>query len=113
MCRPASGSRQRWSIAWASSAGARVGTSRPVRSSMTTSGLPPTRVATTGSPLAIASSKVSEMPSIEGGKDYHAGSREQGRNVMDLPQEPDVRVELEGRGQGLEVGQAKAVASDL
>lgn len=59
-----SGSRRRRKIAVASACGSRGGTSNPEISSATTSGVPPTCVATTGRPRAIASSSVSETPSV-------------------------------------------------
>ena len=46
-----------------SASASRAGTSRPQVAS-TISGVPPTRVATTGKPAAIASRMVSEIPSL-------------------------------------------------
>src|SRR5690606_4351092 len=51
-------------IAAANSSGLPTGTNRPVSPGRTTSRLPPTSVATTGSPAAIASSRVIAIPSL-------------------------------------------------
>src|SRR5205809_550913 len=72
--RPAWPSRQARSrssstrpMARARAAGSRGATSRPVAPSSTASGMPPTRVATTGTPAAMDSSAVLGMPSLSEG----------------------------------------------
>ena len=52
----------------ASASGSAGGTNSPVRPASTNSGLPPTAVAITGRPLAIASKIVFEMPSASDGR---------------------------------------------
>ena len=61
--RARSRSRRRRSTASASARAFLGGTRRPVSPSTTTSGFPPTRVATTGRPAAIASRRLFDIPS--------------------------------------------------
>ena len=61
-------------MAAASAAESRGGTSRPLTPSSMTSGLPPTLVATTGTPAAIDSSRVFESPSLRDGSTEIAAS---------------------------------------
>ena len=61
--RASSGSRRSRITASARASGSLGGTRRPVSPSTTSSGLPPTRVATTGRPAAMASSRALDMPS--------------------------------------------------
>ena len=61
----------------------------PVRASSTSSGLPPTRAATTGRPLAIASRIVFEMPSLSDGSTNRSSAASTSRHVAARAGDPD------------------------
>ena len=79
------GSSIRATTASASAAGSSGGTRRPLTPSRTTSGMPPTRVATTGSAVAIASMRAFGKASDRDGSTNRSWSRRTGATSRDSP----------------------------
>src|SRR5437588_8728447 len=69
----------------ASAAASPAGTRRPPSPATTASGLPPTSVASTGRPLAIASSKAFEKPSVSEGRRKRSAAARRGRGSSSSP----------------------------